>query len=150
MIKSKTLHFQKYVCSYSLLSMKHTNAIVRATSRGATSRRFFKHAIWSFPKHTSATTIILKAVTFSSRDARLTCRVGRRAGRDFRVYRRVPRRVLNRVAFSLVCFALYSGDIKQLGLRVWLTDWIRIDLTHGSAVLTLFLLVRLTYAHFSP
>ena len=60
------------------LRVKHTNAIAR------TSRRFFKHIIWSFPKHTSGTTyasaicnaIIFKTYIFVARRADVGRRVG--------------------------------------------------------------------------
>ena len=123
----------------TVLSVKHTNAITprlksRATSRGTsgTSRRLFKHTIWSLGQHTSATTcaignaIIFKTVGLSYRRSRRLSRliycIGRRVGwfvalvciqsRDCRVCRCVPRRVHNLARAGVFCFYIYIYTIR--------------------------------------
>ena len=120
--RSKTLGFRKinsvfrdvkwcFNASWGLkgLSVKHTSAISRATSH-ATLRWFFKHTIWSLVQHTSSTTYAYfqNCYIFVARFA--GCRARHIAlditlvcwqSSDFRVCRRVTRRVSNRARARL-------------------------------------------------
>ena len=107
------------------ISVKHTNVIAHATSR-ATSRRFSNTLLDHYQN--SATTyasaighaIILKTVIFSSCVAPVAAPVVAlvcEQSRDFRVCRRVPRRVHNhpcaRVHVGVLC-TLFLLSYKQL------------------------------------